>query len=118
MKMKKNFKAVCMALVFCFLVSYAMPVVNVEAAQARTILKYPKSALSENGLVRVYVSMSVQDSAGEIIGYQIDTIATFSGVTDVEVFDQGLDKNNTRVYVHMKYYFNGNLRVDSAYIDM
>lgn len=118
MKMKKYFKAVGLALVFCFLVSYTMPVVNVEAAQARTILKYAKSSLSENGLVRVYVSMSVQDSAGEIIGYQIDAIAKFSGVTDLEVLTHGLDRDNTRVYVHLSYYYYGNHCVDTAYIDM
>ncbi|MCM1467619.1 MAG: hypothetical protein NC086_05675 [Alistipes sp.] len=118
MKMKKYFKAVCMALVFCFLLSYTMPIINVEAAQTRTILRYARNAKSENGLLWVYVSLSVQDSAGEIIGYHIDDIVKFNGVTDVEILEQGLDKNNTRVYVHFRYYFYGNLRVDSAYIDM
>ena len=118
MKMKKYFKAVCMALVFCFLVSYTMPVRNVQAAQTRTILKYSKTATSEGGMFQVTVSLSVQDSVEQIIGYQIVDITPFSGVGSYEIADQGLDMNNTRVYVHIRYYFGAMLHMDTVYIDM
>lgn len=118
MKMKKYFKAVCMALVFCFLVSYAMPVTNVEAAQARTILRYPKVVTSDSGLLQVHVSLSVQDSVEEIIGYQITSVyLTNSNVTDVEILDDGLDMNNTRVYIHFRYLLYGKVRVETVYVE-
>ena len=119
MKVKKYFKAVCMALVFCFLVSYTMLVANVQAAEARTIIKYARAGVSEKGLFQVYVSMSVQDSVEQIIGYHIDDIIpAYNTITDVEIISQGLDKNNTRVYVHLSFLFNGSRCVDSVYIDM
>lgn len=117
MKMKKYFKAVCMALVFCFLVSYAMPVANVQA-QTRSILKYPKTAMSVDGMFQVTVSLSVQDSVEQIIGYEIIDITPFSGVTSYEIIERGLENNNTRVYIHIQYYFHGTVQMDSVYIDM
>lgn len=118
MKMKKYVKAVCMALVCCFLVSYAMPAVKVQAVEARSILTYSKTATSDNGRFQVTVNLSVQDSVGQIIGYQIAQITPSPSVTRYEIHEQGLADNNTCVYIAIEYYMGGSAYIDNVYIDM
>lgn len=118
MKMKKYVKAVCMALVCCFLVSYAMPAVKVQAVEARSILTYQKTATSEDGRFQVRVNLSVQDSVGQIIGYQIAQITPSSSVTSYSVAEQKLQNNNTTLCIVISYYENGAAYVDVVYISV
>ncbi len=118
MKMKKYVKAVCMALVCCFLVSYAMPAVKVQAVEARSILTYYKTVASENGMFQVRVRLSVQDSVEQIIGYQIEQITTSPYVSSYTITEQKLLNNNTTLYLLFTYYDNGAAREDRVYINI
>lgn len=118
MKMKKYVKAVCMALVCCFLVSYAMPAVKVQAVEARSILNYSKTATSNYGKFEVRVNLSVQDSVEQIIGYQIAQITPSPSVTSYSVAEQGLWNNNTAIYITIAYYENGAAKEDIVFIYM
>lgn len=118
MKMKKYVKAVCMALVCCFLVSYAMPAVKVSAVEARSILNYSKTATSDDGKFQVRVRLSVQDSVGQIIGYQVEEIKPLSAVSSYEIYRQGLENNNTSVYISIKYYVGGTMYIDNVSFDI
>lgn len=117
MKMKKYAKAVCMALVCCFLVSYAMPAVKVQAVEARSILTYYKTAASSGGMFQVTAKLSVQDSVEQIIGYQIERITPASPVTSYVVTEQTLQNNNTVLYILITYYEkDGEAKQDNVFI--
>lgn len=118
MKMKKYVKAVCMALVCCFLVSYAMPAVKVQAVEARSILTYSKTATSNNGRFQVTVNLSVQDSVEQIIGYRITQITPSPYVSSYTIAEQTLLNNNTTLYLLFTYYENGAAREDEVYINI
>ncbi len=118
MKMKKYAKAVCMALVCCFLVSYAMPAVRVQAVEARSILTYYKTAASSGGMFQVTVRLSVQDSVEQIIGYQITQITPSPYVSSYTIAEQTLLNNNTTLYILIAYYDNGVAREDEVYINI
>lgn len=117
MKMKKYVKAVCMVVVFSFLVLYAVPAANVQAAQEREIIKLYRTGTSPSGIISIAAELVVNNGV-EIIYYDFLNIIKLPGVTEFEIIEEGRDKNNTEVYVFCRFYYYGNLYVETVRIEL
>lgn len=115
--MKRFFKFIAIFVMMAVLVGTVNSTV-VEAAQARTILRYESSNYSPSGRVRAFVALVVQDSNGTIIDYAVELLVGTTGVSDIEVLASGITGNSTMVYVHVQYAYGGKTKSEMIYIYM
>lgn len=115
--MKRFFKFVAVFVMMAVLLVTVNSTI-VEAAQARTLLRYESSGYSPSGRVRAFAALVVQDSNSTIIDYSVELVVGTTGVSGIEVLASGITGNSTMVYVHVQYAYGGTTKSEMIYIYM